>query len=129
MCIFSEMKIDVQVCSSCNLRGTCDRAYVMVKKDEGVARTVDIVRLLLQYAAELSVESGKKPSIKESVEESVCKLLAELIKLSDTPADPEIINAILKPQLREKLPQPAIAQETKQYQNSEMKTGDWICTQ
>ncbi|KAL5544939.1 hypothetical protein UlMin_008723 [Ulmus minor] len=114
------------VCSACNLRGSCDRAYVILKDPEANARTVDIVRILLFYALDpLVISGGEKPFGRENVESSARKLLSELLELSETPPDP----ALSKPAAK------APKQIEKSYgltddegsQNVEMKRGDWIC--
>ncbi|KAF5734031.1 zinc finger protein VAR3 chloroplastic [Tripterygium wilfordii] len=114
------------VCSACNLRGSCDKAYVIVVESEGAARTVDIVRVLLFYALDPLVSSQEKPPGRELVEESARKLLSELIVLSEKSAVPTP-------------PKPASAKASKQeetaidivddelHPNVEMKRGDWIC--
>ncbi|ERM95836.1 hypothetical protein AMTR_s00060p00085440 [Amborella trichopoda] len=108
------------VCSACNLRGSCDRAYVNAKEEEG-ARTVDIVRILLSYAMDPVVLSeGGKPHGRENVEVSARKLLTELVELSDTPLDPALPTSVLK-SIPEKLQKVMMGQE--------MKKGDWICSQ
>ncbi|XP_076906638.1 uncharacterized protein LOC143562828 isoform X2 [Bidens hawaiensis] len=76
------------VCGICVFKGSCDRAYVILKDSESDARTVDIVRILLSYALDPSVGSGNKPSGAELVEASAKKLLLELTTLSDTRVDP-----------------------------------------
>ncbi|KAF5734565.1 Zinc finger family protein putative isoform 1 [Tripterygium wilfordii] len=114
------------VCSACNLRGSCDKAYVIVKGSEGTARTVDIVRILLFYALDPLVFSQKKPPGRQLVEESARKLISELIELSEiSPSPPS--------------PKPAPAKASKQKEtaididddelppNVEMKRGDWMC--
>ncbi|KAL4196861.1 hypothetical protein AMTRI_Chr04g185270 [Amborella trichopoda] len=108
------------VCRACNLRGSCDRAYVNAKEEEG-ARTVDIVRILLSYAMDPVVLSeGGKPHGRENVEVSARKLLTELVELSDTPLDPALPTSVLK-SIPEKLQKVMMGQE--------MKKGDWICSQ
>ncbi|KAM3246290.1 zinc finger protein VAR3, chloroplastic [Capsicum annuum] len=78
------------VCGACNLRGSCDRAYLILKESEGDARTVDIVRVLLIYALDSAVISnGAMPPGSELIEVSARQLLSELVELSETPVDPE----------------------------------------
>ncbi|KAF6144593.1 hypothetical protein GIB67_006085 [Kingdonia uniflora] len=92
------------VCSACNLRASCDRAYVILKDNEENARTVDIVRMLMMYAQDpLVLSGGEKPHGRENVEESVRKLLSELVELSDTTPNPELqIPAVRTPRQKEK---------------------------
>ncbi|KAG9458614.1 hypothetical protein H6P81_003122 [Aristolochia fimbriata] len=113
-----------EVCSACNLRGSCDRAYVVAKENEG-ARTVDVVRVLLSYAMEQS--DSEKSTAREQVEMPARKLLSQLIELADTSMDPSL------PKLAEKLSnqkeKASLASVyEKDFQNVEMKKGDWICS-
>ncbi|XP_058227599.1 zinc finger protein VAR3, chloroplastic isoform X2 [Rhododendron vialii] len=111
------------VCSACNLRGSCDKAYVILKESEAAARTVDIVRILLFYALDpLVVSDGEKLPRRALVEASARNLLSELTLLGETSPDPA-------------LPMPA-AQASPQKKRSlsfvedkdvEMKRGDWMC--
>ncbi|KAJ8637280.1 hypothetical protein MRB53_011547 [Persea americana] len=115
------------VCGACNLRGSCDRAYVIAKEDEG-PRTVDVVRILLSYATDPLVHSdGPKPQARENVEASARKLLSELFELSDTTPDPSLPKRAVKIPRQKEQSQKVIGDE-KQYQNVEMKKGDWICS-
>ncbi|KAL6001650.1 hypothetical protein ACLOJK_007390 [Asimina triloba] len=115
----------VMVCSDCNLRGSCDRAYVIAKEDEA-ARTVDVVRVLLSYAMDpLVLSGGEKPPGREHVESSACRLLSQLIELSDTSPDPSLPKpAVMTPIERER----KIRDRDRQFLNVEMKKGDWICS-
>lgn len=114
------------VCSTCNLRGSCDRAYVILKEDEADARTVDIVRILLFYALDpLVLSGGEKPPGRQTVESSARKLFSELIELSETPPDP----ALPKPAgkvLKQKEDTLNFMDDTLS-QDIEMKRGDWMC--
>lgn len=115
------------VCSTCNLRGSCDRAYVILKETEATARTVDVARLLLTYALDpLVLSGGNKPSGREHVEVSVRKLLSELLELSEKPLDAAAMKKDTKsPQRKEKLSKFTNGAST---QDVEMKRGDWMCT-
>ncbi|KZV32457.1 hypothetical protein F511_15715 [Dorcoceras hygrometricum] len=69
------------VCSSCILRGDCDRAYLKASEDEGV-RTVDVVRLLLTYGLAPAVNSlENNPCLNKKIEESVRILLKEMVDM------------------------------------------------
>ncbi|KAE8720506.1 Glutathione S-transferase family protein isoform 1 [Hibiscus syriacus] len=85
------------VCSACNLRGSCDRAYVTLKEAEATARTVDIVRLLLSYALDPLVisEEGKLPG-RERIDASARNPLSDLTKLSDTSCNAELLKSLAK---------------------------------
>lgn len=116
------------VCSSCNLRGSCDKAYVIQKEEEG-PRTVDVMRILLNYAINpVNLSGGENPSVKENVQESARKLLLQLIELSDMAIDP----SLPKPAVRtpaQKEPTQKISSRNKHPPNPnvEMKRGDWLC--
>ncbi|XP_077230747.1 uncharacterized protein LOC143863852 [Tasmannia lanceolata] len=115
------------VCSACNLRGSCDKAYATLKDDEG-ARTVDIVRILLNYAIEpLILSEGVKSQVRGNVEASSRKLLSELIELSDTSPDPSLPKDLANPSHKKEQLQ-KVTKNDKQSQNVEMKRGDWICS-
>ncbi|KAF8389992.1 hypothetical protein HHK36_024512 [Tetracentron sinense] len=115
------------VCSACNFRGSCDRAYVILKESEATARTVDIVRILFMYSLDpLFLSGGEKPPGKEHVEASARKLLSELIELSDTSPDPALPKPALKPPRQKE--QSEKFMDHVQYQNVEMKRGDWMCS-
>ncbi|XP_075496280.1 uncharacterized protein LOC142533414 [Primulina tabacum] len=69
------------VCSSCILRGDCERAYVKANEDEGV-RTVDVMRLLLTYSLAPLVNSVENnPCLNKKIEESVRILLKEMVEV------------------------------------------------
>ncbi|KAA8541356.1 hypothetical protein F0562_025325 [Nyssa sinensis] len=112
------------VCSACNLRGSCDRAYMILKESEAVARTVDIVRILLFYAVDpLVVSGGVKPPGRELVETSARNLLSDLITLSETSPAP----APPKPAMKF----PHEKEQSQEFMDDkfspEMKRGDWMC--
>ncbi|KAD2393284.1 hypothetical protein R6Q59_012367 [Mikania micrantha] len=111
-------------CGVCVLRGSCDRAYVILKDIESAARTVDIVRIILNYALDPVVDSDKKPLGAEIVEASAKKLLLELTKLSDTRVDPELQKPAA-PVARKAQSFEFVERESSR--NVEMKRGDWMC--
>ncbi|XP_027125607.1 uncharacterized protein [Coffea arabica] len=111
------------VCGACHLRGSCDRAYVILKESEAAARTVDIVRILLAYALDPIVIDGKvKPQDIEIIEVSVRNLLHELTELSETTRAPDLPEPVVN------VPQPKKKSFTF-VKDVEMKRGDWICSQ
>ncbi|WCJ42079.1 zinc finger (Ran-binding) family protein [Euphorbia peplus] len=126
------------VCGTCNLRGSCDRAYVLLKDNEADARTVDIVRILMFYALDpLVIAGGQKPPGRDVVEAAVKKLLSDLIELSQTTPDPPVqrpaAEAVRK---KEKESKPVggkwasehdLSIDDKLSQDVEMKRGDWMC--
>ncbi|XP_044367400.1 uncharacterized protein [Triticum aestivum] len=70
-----------EVCSQCNLRGSCERAYVRARKEE-VGRTVDVMRILLTYGLDIITGNvGNKACLNKTVKESIKKLLNEVVEL------------------------------------------------
>ncbi|KAK6148148.1 hypothetical protein DH2020_019060 [Rehmannia glutinosa] len=119
--------VEGDVCSSCNLRGSCDRAYVMLIDSEAAARTVDVVRILLLYALDPLVISGEgKPPGRELVESSARKLLSQLVELGETHPDPDLPKpAKVTSQGKKQSLNSAVNRSSK---NVEMKQGDWVCS-
>jgi len=71
-----------QVCSSCNLRGDCERAFVKAREDEG-GRTVDVMRIILTYGLDpITGSVDNKPCLTKKVEDSVRRLLKEIVEHS-----------------------------------------------
>ncbi|XP_007045253.2 PREDICTED: uncharacterized protein LOC18609865 isoform X1 [Theobroma cacao] len=111
------------VCSSCNLRGNCDRAYVKAREDEG-GRTVDVMRILLTHGLDSitgSVEN--KPCQNKLVKESVRRLLKEMVDYSTQDLQSDMPNAA-----------PSRGDVWLQHHSSTqghlkvpMKQGDWLC--
>ncbi|KAK4567505.1 hypothetical protein RGQ29_003331 [Quercus rubra] len=115
-----------EVCSTCSLRGSCDRAYVILKETEADARTVDIVRILLFYALDsLVLSGGEKPPGRQTIESSARKLLSELIELSETSPDPALPKPAVKA-LKQKDDSLDFMDDVPS-QDVEMKRGDWMC--
>ncbi|KAL8130247.1 hypothetical protein V2J09_019402 [Rumex salicifolius] len=83
---------EADVCGVCDLRGSCDRAYVTLQESESGARTVDIVRILIFYGLEQSANSqGVKSAAREQAELSAKRLLLELVELSESPPEPGLV--------------------------------------
>ncbi|PON44709.1 zinc finger protein [Parasponia andersonii] len=115
------------VCSTCNLRGSCDRAYMIIKDNEADARTVDIVRILLFYALDpLVISGGEKPIGRDDVVLSARKLLSELLELSETPPDPSLTKPAAEVPKRKE--QSLSLMDDDMLKNVEIKRGDWICS-
>ncbi|KAE8723591.1 Zinc finger (Ran-binding) family protein, putative isoform 2 [Hibiscus syriacus] len=114
------------VCSTCNVRGSCDRAYVTLKESEAAARTVDIVRILLSYALDpLAISEGEKPPGRERIDASARNLLSDLTKLSDTSCNAELPKSSAKAPTRKK--NTLSGNDDEEFTNVEMKRGDWMC--
>lgn len=120
----------MQACGVCKLRGSCDKAYV-APKDEQVARTVDVIRVLLTYVLEPSNLSGGEHFVQTNVQESARSLLAALIRLSDTLIDPSLPKPDIrkvsskKEEVRKSMTK--VSSRSHQSVGVEMKKGDWLC--
>jgi len=115
------------VCSTCNLRGSCDRAYVKPRQEE-VPRTVDIMRVLLTYGLDPLVDSAEnKLHMRKTVKVSVRKLLKEVVELSATPLDPSLPSPMPKQSLQRINQSPLLPMKRPGITDIEMKKGDWLC--
>ncbi|XP_065855910.1 uncharacterized protein [Euphorbia lathyris] len=104
------------VCSSCNLRGECERAYVKAREDEG-GRTVDVMRFLLTYGLDsVSGKSESRLSQNKIVKESVRRLLKEMVELSSQEFDSGLPNGT-----------PLTSRPSQKHSDVPMKQGDWLC--
>ncbi|XP_062110191.1 uncharacterized protein LOC133822011 [Humulus lupulus] len=112
-------------CSSCNLRGDCERAYVKAREDEG-GRTVDVMRFLLTYGLDpIAGTVENMPCLNKMVKESVRALLKEMVEYSTRSMN----SNIRKPKSLEKfvlVEDPKIP-EDKGRIHVPMKQGDWLC--
>ncbi|KAJ8555082.1 hypothetical protein K7X08_000017 [Anisodus acutangulus] len=101
------------VCSFCILRGSCERAYVMAREDQG-GRTVDVMRLLLTYGLDpITGAVENKPTLNKRVKESARKLLKEIVNFCSE----ELICETQK----------SISVQEEGQTNVLIKHGDWIC--
>ncbi|KAK5842394.1 zinc finger protein VAR3, chloroplastic-like [Gossypium arboreum] len=111
------------VCSSCKLRGSCDRAYVKAREDQG-GRTVDVMRILLTYGLDSITSSVEnKPCQNKSVKESVRTLLKEMVDYGSKDQQADMPNAA---------PSRGDASlhdhsSTQGHIKFPMKPGDWLC--
>lgn len=116
------------VCSSCSLRNTCDRAYLLTNKEDE-ARTIDAMRVLLAYGFDYENGSIVNESVlkQKSVKAVVRKLLYEVVKLSAIPIDPNLPPPVIKkPPPKVKQPPPPPKKRVGR-DDIEMKKGDWLC--
>ncbi|RZC61483.1 hypothetical protein C5167_023253 [Papaver somniferum] len=112
------------VCSSCCLRGSCERAYVNARKDEG-GRTVDVMRILMTYGLNPVIGSVEnKLALNKRLKNSVRKLLTETVEFSNEEFDssPTEKTSLKGASCLEHSIQPRTGQIT-----MPMKKGDWIC--
>ncbi|KAK1552479.1 hypothetical protein Q3G72_017763 [Acer saccharum] len=113
------------VCSSCNLRGNCERAYVKAREDEG-GRTVDVMRILLTYGLDpITGTVDNKPCQNKLVKESVRRLLNEMVEYGAKEPDSDIPNA--ESSKSSSLVQDHLSPKKKGHLNVPMKQGDWRC--
>ncbi|PIA61580.1 hypothetical protein AQUCO_00300832v1 [Aquilegia coerulea] len=116
------------VCSSCKLRSSCEKAYLLSRKEDE-ARTIDVIRILLTYGFDPingSVENKALLKLK-TVKTVVRKLLHEVVKLSAVPIDPNLPPPVIKkPPPKVKQPPPPPRRRVGR-DDIEMKKGDWLC--
>ncbi|KAI4349975.1 hypothetical protein L6164_010508 [Bauhinia variegata] len=115
------------VCSSCSLRNTCERAYLLTnKEDEG--RTIDVMRVLLTFGFDpLNGSVINKSLLKQkTVKTVVRKLLHEVVKFSSVPIDPNLPPPVIK-KPPPKVKQPPPPKKRVGRDDIEMKKGDWLC--
>ncbi|KAH7847131.1 hypothetical protein Vadar_022220 [Vaccinium darrowii] len=116
------------VCSSCSLRSSCERAYLVTNKEDE-ARTIDVMRVLLTYGFDPvngSVVNESLLKIK-SLKTVVRKLLHEVVKLSAVPIDPNLPPPVIKkPPPKVKQPPPPPKKRVGR-DDIEMRKGDWLC--
>ncbi|KAK4778531.1 hypothetical protein SAY86_006059 [Trapa natans] len=116
------------VCSSCSLRNTCERAYLLTNKEDE-ARTIDVMRVLLAFGFDHMHGTVTNKSVlkQKSVKTVVRKLLHEVVKLSSVPIDPNLPPPIIrKPPPKVKQPPPPPKKRVGR-DDVEMKKGDWLC--
>ncbi|XP_008777784.2 zinc finger protein VAR3, chloroplastic [Phoenix dactylifera] len=114
------------VCSSCNLRGSCERAYVKAREDEG-GRTVDVMRILLTHGLDIITGSVENPAcLNKTVKESVRKLLNEMVEFSIEEFDSNT-PTVTSGRPLSRLDKASGSQFFKGQIAVPMKQGDWIC--
>ncbi|KAM3224157.1 hypothetical protein ACQJBY_057516 [Aegilops geniculata] len=116
------------VCSSCNLRNSCSRGYILTRKEDE-ARTLDVMRILLVYGFDhIKGTVENKPLLKlKSVKTVVRKLIHEIAKLSAVPIDPNLPPPVIR-KLPPKVKQPPPPPKRRVGRDDvEMKKGDWLC--
>ncbi|KAL9253427.1 Zinc finger protein VAR3, chloroplastic-like protein [Drosera capensis] len=117
------------VCSSCSLRSSCEKAYLLTNKEDE-ARTIDIVRVLMTYGFDpINGSVTNKSMMKQkSVKAVIRKLLYEITKLSSVPIDPNLPPPVIvkrPPKVKQPPPPP---KKRVGRDDIEMKKGDWLCT-
>ncbi|XP_048136650.1 uncharacterized protein LOC125315519 [Rhodamnia argentea] len=117
------------VCSSCNLRSSCEKAYLLTNKEDE-ARTIDVMRVLATFGLDHAHGLvANKPLLKQkSVKIVVRKLLHQVVKLSAVPIDPNLPPPVIKrPPPKVKQPPPTPKRRVGR-DDVEMKKGDWLCS-
>ncbi|WOL15840.1 hypothetical protein Cni_G24621 [Canna indica] len=117
------------VCSSCSLRNSCGRGYILTRKEDE-ARTLDVMRILLTFGFDHVKETVENKALTrmKSVKVVVRKLLHEIVKLSAVPIDPNLPPPVIKkPPPKVKQPPPPPKRRVGR-DDVEMKKGDWLCT-
>ncbi|XP_047339096.1 uncharacterized protein LOC124942607 [Impatiens glandulifera] len=115
------------VCSSCSLRNSCEKAYLLTNKEDE-AQTIDVMRVLLTYGFDpVNGSVVNEPLLKiKSIKAVVRKLLHEVVKLSAVPIDPNLpppVKKIPPPKVKQPPPPPRRVGRD----DIEMKRGDWLC--
>ncbi|KAI9071553.1 hypothetical protein K1719_046486 [Acacia pycnantha] len=106
------------VCSSCNLRGECERAFVKVREDEG-GRTVDLMRIILTYGLDPIIGSVEnKPCLNKMIKDSVRRLLRELVEHSVKDDGSNLSNSTVRVHINP---------QDRGNRKAPIKQGDWIC--
>ncbi|KAG6599223.1 Zinc finger protein VAR3, chloroplastic, partial [Cucurbita argyrosperma subsp. sororia] len=116
------------VCSSCSLRNSCERAYLVTNKEDE-ARTIDIMRLLFTFGFDHMNGTVVNDSLlkQKTVKTVVRKLLHGVVKLGSVPIDPTLSPPVIKrPPPKVKQPPPPPKKRVGR-DDVEMKKGDWLC--
>ncbi|KAL8150753.1 hypothetical protein V2J09_020561 [Rumex salicifolius] len=109
------------ICSSCSLRGNCDRAHVKPREVE-VARTVDLMRILLTLGLDHTTSSVENAQCQnESVMESARSLLRDVVGFYQ-----EELDSAISPERDLRL-QETLRTQRDGHMKVPMKQGDWIC--
>ncbi|KAL1188109.1 Zinc finger protein VAR3 [Cardamine amara subsp. amara] len=116
------------VCSSCSLRNSCEKAFLLTNKEDE-ARTIDLMRILFTYGFDPLSDTVTNKNLlkKKSVKTVVRKLLHEIVKLSSVPIDPNLTPPVIK-KVPPKVKQPPPTPKRRVGRDDiEMKKGDWLC--
>ncbi|KAF3780293.1 Zinc finger protein [Nymphaea thermarum] len=114
------------VCSMCNLRGMCERAYVKAREDEG-GRTLDVMRILLAYGLDPLIGSiENKACLTKPTKELVRRLMKQMVEHGTKEVDPEFPKpiSVFPTKKRESLMKHRTSPARV---DLPLKQGDWIC--
>nr|XP_043626503.1 zinc finger protein VAR3, chloroplastic-like isoform X2 [Erigeron canadensis] len=117
----AQMGIDEgNVCSSCTLRGNCDRAYVKAREDDG-GHTVDVMRVVLAYGLDhITASEDDNRIMNKRLEEAIRSLIKDMVKYSKKEVDYDSSKQVSSVQRSRRLQQ--------EHQSSIPTTqGDWNC--
>lgn len=113
------------VCSSCILRGNCERAYVMASEGEG-GQTVDLMRILLTYGLDPITSTVENMLCRsKTIEESARRLLKAMVEFGSKEFDSLLPNATSSKKAASL--QESLASAEKGRTNLPIKQGDWLC--
>ncbi|KAJ7526102.1 hypothetical protein O6H91_17G081700 [Diphasiastrum complanatum] len=115
---------EFNVCQPCSLKTTCARAYS--ESCAGMAGTIDVVRLLMQFSLDAGGPDAKL-SLPTQVKISILNLLVEAVELSKAPRDPNLS----RPEIRGSFNRPVESRKKLKagQEQIEMKPGDWRCSE
>lgn len=107
------------------MRGDCERAYVKAREDEG-GMTVDVMRFLVTYGLDHITGTVKnKPCLNKVVQESVRRLLKEMVDYSTGDLDSDIPKSTKLEKVASE--QHHSSSREKGHISVPMKQGDWLC--
>ncbi|CAM6095443.1 unnamed protein product [Calypogeia fissa] len=119
---------EISVCKPCALRSSCERRDFKANA-EHVSGTPEVIRLLSQYALEVSPYAKEGLQIPAAVQTACKNLLKETTKLSAVPRDPSL------PKIERKAEATTVRSDRRERESRrkvrdadvEMKPGDWKC--
>eukprot|EP00249_Psilotum_nudum_P021065 c27957_g1_i3 orf=156-2753(+) len=116
--------VEGDVCQQCRLKRSCTRAFCLPDR-QMASVTLDVVRLLLPFAANVLPDAESHESYPEEVTTAIRNLLEQLVRLSSKPKKANI----RKPNVTETF-SPEVSPPTKgkfDEENSVENLGDWSC--
>ncbi|KAL4586742.1 hypothetical protein LXL04_011386 [Taraxacum kok-saghyz] len=118
------------VCSSCDLRGKCERAYVKPREEED-GRTVDVMRFVLTYGLHhLNHSPDSEPYMNKRLEEAIRSLIGDMVKFSKTELDfdpSKCAPSVYRSDKNSCEYHERIENLGDNRNQAELKRGDWIC--
>ncbi|XP_076885320.1 uncharacterized protein LOC143534801 [Bidens hawaiensis] len=115
------------VCSSCNVRGNCERAYMKAHENEG-GHSVDVMRIVLTYALD-----HNKPISNTKLEEAIRRLTKHMVESSNNKFHIDPLKRV-PPANRSPTQQqehqstiPAFQERLPRSRDHVQLKGDWLC--